>query len=187
MVRRALVIAGAAAAMLVPALPAGAGGFCTSADSFQDGVTNEVVMKNDCFGPTVARVEVGDEVVFRNVDGHEHGVGGVAGSFGDPHKPVPPGGDIAFRFEEEGIYPYFCVFHPGMAGAIVVGDGEGTSAAGGGAGVPVDPAAAAAEKAGPVGGRLLTAMYVANAGLVVALGVAGVMVFRRRRALGAAA
>ncbi len=29
-----------------------------------------------------------------------------------------------FRFDEAGVYPYACTLHPGMVGAVVVGDDE---------------------------------------------------------------
>ena len=39
-------------------------------------------------------------------------------------------------FDGAGIYPFACQYHPGMTGAIVVGDGKG---AGSGAGITVEP------------------------------------------------
>jgi hypothetical protein len=42
-------------------------------------------------------------------------------------------GDVfTTKFQAEGIYPYACMYHLGMTGAIVVGDGEGAAT------VPVD-------------------------------------------------
>ena len=37
---------------------------------------------------------------------------------------------MRYRFDEDGVYPYSCLIHPGMVGAIVVGDGVGTDLAG---------------------------------------------------------
>jgi hypothetical protein len=37
---------------------------------------------------------------------------------------------ITYRFSTSGVYPYFCFFHPGMVGAVVVGDAAGLGAAG---------------------------------------------------------
>ena len=37
---------------------------------------------------------------------------------------------MSYRFDQDGVYPYSCLLHPGMVGAIVVGDGVGTDLAG---------------------------------------------------------
>ena len=34
-----------------------------------------------------------------------------------------PGKSVTHKFASSGVYPYFCVIHPGMVGAVVVGDG----------------------------------------------------------------
>lgn len=187
MMRRVLFVCVAATALLAAALPANAGSYCPDPDSFQDHATNQVVMKADCFGPTVARIEAGDELTFRNVDPHAHTVGGVAGSFGDAHKEVPAGESVTFRFDEEGVYPFFCVLHVGMAGAVVVGDGAGTGAASRAA-VPVEPASASNEKAAATsdGLPLAVPMLAIIAMLALTLGsvvVTTVVLRRRQRAL----
>jgi len=33
---------------------------------------------------------------------------------------------VSYRFDTDGVYPYACWLHPGMVGAIVVGDGVGS-------------------------------------------------------------
>jgi hypothetical protein len=58
----------------------------------------------------------------------------------------PRGKSVTFRFDEEGVYPFFCCLHPGMAGAVVVGDGAGTGAAGA-ATVPVESASGSDDEA----------------------------------------
>ena len=35
------------------------------------------------------------------------------------------GDAFTVRFDDAGIYPFACNYHPGMTGAIVVGDGKG--------------------------------------------------------------
>jgi hypothetical protein len=35
------------------------------------------------------------------------------------------GDSFRARFADPGIYPYSCTYHPGMTGAVVVGDGVG--------------------------------------------------------------
>jgi plastocyanin len=119
-------------AMVLPVAPAGAGGACMVGVPFTDARTTTVEMKGNCFGPTVARVDAGDTVTFLNADGVVHSVGGAAGSFGDAHAQILPGDEVSFTFDRQGVYPYVCLFHSGMAGAVVVGDGTGkvSSAAG---------------------------------------------------------
>jgi plastocyanin len=105
---------------------ADAGGFCSGYgnETLTDESGVRVVMEENCFTPTVLRVGRGLEVTFVNRDLEQHSVGGTAGSFGDMHKPIRPTRSVTYAFEQEGIYPYVCIFHPGMAGAIVVGDGR---------------------------------------------------------------
>jgi hypothetical protein len=43
---------------------------------------------------------------------------------------------VTHAFDANGVYPYFCLFHPSMVGAIVVGDGSGAGAARGEGGAP---------------------------------------------------
>jgi len=35
------------------------------------------------------------------------------------------GHEATYEFAEAGVFPYVCTWHPGMVGAIVVGDGAG--------------------------------------------------------------
>jgi plastocyanin len=120
----------ATALVVVPVAPAGAGGFCSGyeGERLTDAAGNSVSMRSNCFGPTVLRVERGQTVRFVNKDPEPHAVGGTAGSFGDMHKPIGPGKSVAFTFTRDGVFPYVCTSHPGMAGAVVVGDGLGSSA-----------------------------------------------------------
>ena len=125
-------LAVACAALLVAALfgtPAaakggGGGGFC-SEGSFTDDHTTTVRMAKACFTPTVTRVDVGDTVTWINLDKAPHQLGGVTNVFGDMHTEIPIHERISYTFEQEGVFPYVCLLHPGMAGAVVVGDGEG--------------------------------------------------------------
>ncbi len=123
----------AVAGLMLPVVPASAGGgSCMGGVPFTDARTTTVEMKQACFGPTVARIAPGDAVTFRNTDTQTHAVSGANGTFGDAHSEILPGDQVSFTFDGEGVYPYVCIIHPGMAGAIVVGDGAGkvSSAAG---------------------------------------------------------
>jgi plastocyanin len=125
-----LALSAFASALLVvsPSL-AGAGGFCTSG-AFTDmrsgtkaGAT--VVLANSCFTPTILRIDPGEEVTFTNSDSTVHMLGGVNNIFGNLHNELTVGDSVRYTFRDEGVFPYLCILHPGMAGAIVVGDGEG--------------------------------------------------------------
>lgn len=69
-----------------------------------------------CFQTPVLYTETGSTVTWTNNDSVAHTVTGAFGS-----KEVRPGKSIRFTFAEAGVYPYACVFHPGMVGAVVVG------------------------------------------------------------------
>lgn len=102
---------------LLPAAPAAAGGGC---HTFTDGEGPDVDTKHNCFVPAVARVDVGDTVTWRNYDGVPHNVTTSAGFNGE----VPIKDSFSHRFTQPGVYPYSCTLHPGMVGAVVVGDGS---------------------------------------------------------------
>ena len=118
-----ILVIGLAAASLVPGTAvAGGGAHCEP--HISDQRTNVVTMAKNCFHPTVARVGVGDQVTFVSEDPVPHTVTGAVFAFGDTDELLESD-RRAFRFDEEGIYPYVCIIHPGMMGAIVVGDGKG--------------------------------------------------------------
>jgi len=106
-----------------PATMARAGGGAHCAPMFTDAKADVVRMTRNCFVPTIARVDPGAKVSFVNEDGIPHTVTGAVFVFGSIKEFST--GERSFRFEEEGTYPYVCILHPGMAGAIVVGDGKG--------------------------------------------------------------
>lgn len=101
---------------LLPAAPAAAGGGC---HEFTDASGTEVDTRYNCFVPAVARVEPGDTVVWRNADGVPHNITTSAGFGGELGEKQ----DFRHRFTQPGVYPYACTLHPGMVGAVVVGDG----------------------------------------------------------------
>ena len=123
-----LVLTGLSCALLTVGSTSQAGGFCSDG-RFTDERTTEISMVAMCFSPTVARIDVGDTVTFKNDDSTLHAVGGVNNTFGNLHTELAPGKAISYRFDEEGVFPYMCIMHPGMGGAIVVGDGEGDATA----------------------------------------------------------
>jgi hypothetical protein len=56
-------------------------------------------------------------------------VTGVNGLFGGLDQ-IAAGSSFSHQFADEGVYPYYCYLHAGMAGAVVVGDAVGAVANG---------------------------------------------------------
>jgi plastocyanin len=113
------IVAMALASVLAGAPPAVAGG-CSAPSSHGTGTTVEIV--DACFQPSLLSIEQGTTVTFVNRDDFEHNVGGQGWGRFDSLLL-----DQRFRatFRDEGIYPFACTIHPGMTGAIIVGDGHG--------------------------------------------------------------
>jgi plastocyanin len=106
--------------LLVPAAPAIAGGGCHSGPTQGEGDT--VAMKDACFTPSNLTIDPGETVTFVNLDETTHNVGGGGWGYleGMTHRDT-----FTATFDEAGTYPYACSYHPGMTGAIIVGDGSG--------------------------------------------------------------
>lgn len=127
--RRAMVCSvflGAAAITVVTAGAALAGGGCHEAATQDDATGRDettVSMMDACFTASVSRVEPGTIVTFVNEDdGVTHNVGGNLWGY---HGDMIPGDTFTATFDDPGVYPFACSYHPGMIGAIVVGDGFG--------------------------------------------------------------
>jgi plastocyanin len=73
------------------------------------------------FSPTVLYVDEGTEVTWKNHDHVPHSVTGALLAWGS-EELISKGRSVSYRFEEEGVYPYYCILHPGMAAAVIVGD-----------------------------------------------------------------
>jgi plastocyanin len=132
-IRFGLVAAASTAVLTVPwAGPAGAGGGCHAGPTQGQGDTVEMVKA--CFTPSILRVEPGTEVTFANKDPIVHNVSSNGwGQFDD----MIQGEAFTARFAQPGVYPFACTYHPGMTGAVIVGDGTG---AGSGDNVTVESA-----------------------------------------------
>lgn len=117
------VVAGA----FVLAIPgtALAGGGCHEGASHEDATGKDehtVVMVGACFSASINNVDPGTSVTFLNKDDLTHNVTGTGwGNYED----MQLGDTFSARFDEPGIYPFACSYHPGMTGAIVVGSGMG--------------------------------------------------------------
>ena len=109
------------------ALAGGGGGGCYGPAS--DGSGTQAVIEELCFTPTVLHVDPGSTVTWVNRDqGISHTVTGASRAWGSPEE-IRLGDEATFRFDRNGVYPYYCVYHPGMSGAVVVGDGSGSGVA----------------------------------------------------------
>lgn len=129
-------------ALAVPAAEAGGGG-CHS-DVARDARGVNVQLAGACFDPAVIRIQPGQRVRWTNKDPMTHNVVGVAGSWGSGRE-LSEGQSVTEQFAKSGVYPYYCAFHPGMVGAVVVGDGTSTATEIDGASVATVPEAPAAQ------------------------------------------
>jgi plastocyanin len=185
--RWSLVLAVIPAAGLALGAPvANAGGSCHSPASAATG--DLVSLSGLCFGPTVLYVRSGDEVTWTNRDSVTHTVTGLGFMWGSANG-LAQGDSLSYRFTQAGVYPYSCIIHPGMVGAVVVGDAGSPSAVQGLA-VPVPapsiaPAAEAGEPAPAAVSRatssqLWKVISFISLGLLVAMAVTATL---RRRSL----
>lgn len=138
MTRRAIALVSLALTAWVagsaPAAWAGGGGCGELTEG--SGTTVEVLYS--CFTPTLLRVEPGATVAFVNRDTYRHALTGAGYGWYDEDGWFRPGEVVEATFERNGVYPYQCSLHPGMSGAVIVGDGSGPGAASRG-GVTVSP------------------------------------------------
>jgi hypothetical protein len=131
----------------------------------------------------VLYVERGTDVTWTNQDDTGHNIVGVGVTWGNPDLTLNEGDTASYRFDEDGVFPYACWIHPGMVGAIVVGDRADLTAV-----VPAadgGDAGAAEIASSPIvetGGGSATAIWVAGAALVLgALAGAFAVAMRNRR------
>jgi plastocyanin len=121
-----VIVAAVSATFPSPPAAASGGGGCGGPVTHETG--DAVAIRQFCFEPTILVVPGGAEVTFTNQDGVPHNVLGANASWGSFAR-MNDGKARAFAFDEPGVYPYVCTWHPGMVGAIVVGDGDVTDEA----------------------------------------------------------
>lgn len=124
---RRVMTAGAGLALVALALVpgvAGASGGGGCGGPVTDGAGTTVEIEDFCFGPTILRVAPGESVTFVNLDRSPHTVLGANATWGG-YDALKKGHEATYGFAEAGVFPYVCTWHPGMVGAIVVGDGAG--------------------------------------------------------------
>lgn len=108
---------------VVDATPAAAGGGgCHRVAQFGPSDTHgtSVDLADFCMRPAVLRVAPGDTVTFTNRDPAGHNLFGSGIFVGE----LLPQASVAYRFDDAGTFAYACTLHPGMVGAVVVGDGR---------------------------------------------------------------
>jgi plastocyanin len=172
------VVLGVVLGAFWPSAPATAGGGGCHDQTLVDEKADQVKMADSCFYPTVARVEPGTEVTWFNGDHVVHMVSGLG--WGAPGE-VGLSGRTSFTFDEPGVFPYSCPIHPGMIGAVVVGDGVASAAGTGvsGGGVAAAPLPQTSDRIPEEGGVNVIPILVLGALAVAAAGVWAVA--RRRR------
>lgn len=134
----------------------------------------------DCLAPVVLRVPAGATVEFRNDSKQVHAVAGVRGAFRELHEEVMAGEAVTETFGTPGVIPYVCIIHPGMVGAIVVGDGLPVAVDAASGATDADAGAASTSAAG--GGSGATAPLALAVAGALALGTALAVAGRRRHA-----
>jgi plastocyanin len=180
----------AVGSVLAARVPAEAGGGCHEPATDARGVS--VDLKELCMIPTVLRVDAGETVTWTNRDEVTHTVTGAnirsgqpgPGSWGSAEE-IQHGESVSHEFDRDGVYPYYCLLHPGMVGAVVVGDGNAQAFAStfDGALPTAAPSPVAAAQSNDEGGfptRAAAFSTIAALGVVIA-GGAGWRVVRRRR------
>jgi plastocyanin len=117
-----LTLAAVLAGSGLVARPALAGGGCHRdlAGGAVEASGSTVELAGACMNPAVLRVDVGTTVTFVNRDEVLHDLYGSGFAAGD----LRPGQEATFRFDDAGTFAYACTLHPGMVGAIAVGDGH---------------------------------------------------------------
>ena len=123
-------------------------------------------------------------VTFFNGDGPAHLITGANQEWGSRDVKLAPNATVSYTFEKAGAYPYACALHPGMAGAIVVGDSETALAVTNEAGNAVSAGASTSDASTAAGGASgrndLPALAVGGAMGLLA-GLAAMAIVMRRR------
>jgi plastocyanin len=182
-----LLVAGgllAAAALAAPAVLAGDPCFHSfdNRPPVSSAATDAISIQECTFGPTVAYVPLGAEVTWQNASSQGHEVVGSNLTWGAHDKLLQPGDTIGWTFETAGVYAYSCMLHPGMTGAIVVGDGAAAAApAGAGSGTTTGQGVASGSTAAASSGPGPAAWVVVGGVGAAAIGLFGIIALAARR------
>lgn len=160
--------------MIAGMTAASAGGGCHSGTVEARGTRVEMI--GACFTPTTLFAAPGEAITFVNRDNFAHNItANDWGNFddmreGESYTMITP--------KVDGVYAYACSIHPGMSGAIVVGEGDSGSAAVVGS---AEPLAASSVPDSDGDGWIATGAAGLVIGAAAGTGIAAV----RRRATGA--
>lgn len=113
-----LAIVGLLAAATTPAF---------GAATHRVGVTEDKPNKKWGFAPTAITVSIGDTIEFVNDGAEEHDFTALDNTFASPI--VKPGETFAFTFTAPGRIVYYCTFHDGQEGLVIVQAGPTADAA----------------------------------------------------------
>lgn len=177
--KRGMLLSLAATVVVVLGLPTAAlaGGGCHGGATQQDETGKEkatVEMVDACFQASITAIDPGTDVTFVNLD--QGTVHNVAGTLWGQYEDMDEGDTYTATFDEPGVYPFACAYHPGMTGAIIVGGGTGV---GNGETVSTTPpdlapvsttTTASTSAPGSSSGRLIAAAGIA--GLAIGAGAA---------------
>ena len=105
-----------------PAFAGGGGHGCRETSRSAEAAQSSVDMKANCFRSAAVRVEAGTTVTWRNLDAWEHVIDGVGADWGS-ERPIATGDTFSRRFNEAGVFPYYCKLHSGMIGTVIVAEG----------------------------------------------------------------
>ena len=177
--RTTLVFAVIVAGVSLGGAPASAGGGCLHGVPPSDGTGDTVEMTANCFEATVLHVDPGTQVTWVNHDPYAHTVTGVGGGWGT-FTEIANGGTVSYRFDANGVYVYSCLIHPGMVGAVVVGDGSGDAGMTASGVVPLS-AAPPAPSATTAPATAKDSSWIWSALLACAIGIGIGLAFARRR------
>ena len=192
----ALVFGAIAMTVLVTPVAVAGGGGCHTDPTAETraarlrGKAGRALIDLCAFQPTVLYVEEGAEVTWVNKDPFDHTVTGANVGWGS-ERFLSQGDTITQRFDDAGVFPFYCLLHPGMVGTVVVGDPDpadvteelstvDTSGIGSGDQAAAPPDAVPASDAEPASDSLPAVLTVALVAAVALAGAAGFALLRRR-------
>lgn len=82
------------------------------------GGTSRVTIRRFKFDPAELTIAPGTSIVWTNLDSAPHTATDRAGSWDT--KALKKNAEGVVTFDEEGVFDYYCRFHPNMKGRIVV-------------------------------------------------------------------
>jgi len=147
-----------------------------------NGATSQVVLGDCVFTPTVNHVPVGTTVIWKNASIQAHEIVGSNMTWGAHDKLLEPGDTIGWSFATAGVYAYSCMIHPGMSGAIVVGDASVAGAGADDVSAASSTEAADADDEASGGGTAVAAVGIAAGAGGLGLGLLLARLRRRNRA-----